>query len=46
MLDAYSEIVTRVAGELIPRVASLTVPRQTSSGWPCRERRLGGGVHR
>jgi S1-C subfamily serine protease len=32
MLDAYSEIVTRVAGDLIPRVASLRVPRATSWG--------------
>jgi S1-C subfamily serine protease len=32
MLDAYSEIVTRVADQLIPRVASLAVPRSTSWG--------------
>jgi S1-C subfamily serine protease len=32
MLDAYSEIVTRVAGELIPRVASLTVRHGTPWG--------------
>ncbi|WP_020574708.1 S1C family serine protease [Actinopolymorpha alba] len=32
MLDAYSEIVTRIADELIPRVASLTVPRATPWG--------------
>jgi S1-C subfamily serine protease len=31
-MDPYSEIVTRVADELIPRVASLTVPHQTSWG--------------
>ncbi len=42
MLDAYSEIVTRVAGELIPRVASLTVPRQTS--WGGRAESAGSAV--
>lgn len=32
MLDAYSEIVTRVADELIPRVASLRVSRSLARG--------------
>lgn len=40
-MDAYSEIVTRVADELIPRVASLNVRFETSSG---RNEGAGSGV--
>ena len=32
-MDAYSEVVTRVADHLLPRVVQLRMGRQRSSGW-------------